>query len=57
MNIRKRRYVTMNLGFGETFTLVQQLLELNSNAMGMIPDSYRASSIDLIGNMSDLLSG
>ncbi|KAI0284362.1 extracellular triacylglycerol lipase precursor [Russula aff. rugulosa BPL654] len=35
----------------------EQLLELNSNAMGMIPDSYRASSIDLIGNMSDLLSG
>ena len=47
----------MNLGFGETFTLVQQLLELNSNAMGMIPDSYRASSIDLIANMSELLSG
>jgi hypothetical protein len=46
----------MNLGFGERFTLVQQLLELNSNAMGMIPDNYRASSIDLIGNMSDLLS-
>ena len=47
----------MNLGFGETFTLVQQLLELNSNVMGMIPDSYRASSIDLIANMSDLFSG
>ncbi|KAI0284358.1 Alpha/Beta hydrolase protein [Russula aff. rugulosa BPL654] len=49
-NIRKRRYVTMNLAFGEIFTLVlvQQLLELNSNTMGMIPDSYRASSIDLI---------
>jgi hypothetical protein len=47
----------MNLGFGERFTLVQQLLELNSNATGIIPDSYRANSIDLIANMSDLLSG
>jgi hypothetical protein len=49
----------MNHAFGEIFTLVlvQQLLELNSNTMGMIPDSYRASSIDLIANMSDLFSG
>ncbi|KAF8505634.1 extracellular triacylglycerol lipase precursor [Russula emetica] len=34
----------------------KQLLELNGNAMGMIPDTYRASSIDLIANMSDVLS-
>jgi len=34
-----------------------QLLELNSNTMDMIPDRYRASSIDLIANMSDVLSG
>ncbi|KAF8505638.1 extracellular triacylglycerol lipase precursor [Russula emetica] len=35
----------------------KQLLELNSNTMGMIPDTYRASSIDLIVNISDVLSG
>ena len=46
-----------DLAFGETFILVQQLLELNSNTMGMIPDRYRASSIDLIANMSDMFSG
>jgi hypothetical protein len=53
----KLRYVTMTFAFGETFTLAQQLLELNSNTMSMIPDRYRASSIDLIANMSNLLSG
>ena len=37
--------------------MVQQLLELNGNTMGMIPDSYRASSIDLIANLIDMLSG
>ena len=37
--------------------MVQQLLELNGNTMDMIPDSYRASSIDLIANMTDMLSG
>jgi len=34
----------------------KQLLDLNSNTMGLIPDRYRDSSIDLIANMSDVLS-
>jgi hypothetical protein len=46
-----------DLAFDETFILVQQLLELNSNTMDMISDIYRASSIDLIANMSDMFSG
>jgi hypothetical protein len=45
-----------DLAFGETFNLVQRILELNNKTMGLIPDRYRAISIDLIINMRDMLS-
>jgi hypothetical protein len=45
-----------DLAFGETFNLVQRILELNSKTMGLIPDRYRAISMDVIINMRDMLS-
>jgi len=40
----------------EVLNLVQGLLELNSNSMGMIPDTYRADAIDYIIGLRDVLS-
>jgi len=36
--------------------LVQEVLELNSNSTGMIPDDYRATAIDTIIGFRDVLS-
>jgi acetylcholinesterase len=36
--------------------VIQEVLELNSNAIGMIPDNYRADSIDVMIEMNETLS-
>jgi len=38
--------------YGET----KEVLELNSNAVRLIPDNYRASSIDVMIGMNETLS-
>jgi len=40
----------------DTYGQAQQILQLNSSNTQMIPDTYRASSMDYIINMSDVLS-
>jgi hypothetical protein len=40
----------------DVLNLVQELLELNSNSTGMIPDTYRADAIDYIIGLRDVLS-
>jgi hypothetical protein len=40
----------------EILNLVQEVLELNSNSTGMIPDDYRAAAIDGIIGLRDVLS-
>jgi hypothetical protein len=42
--------------FDEAFNSVQQILELNSNTTGLIPDKYRTIPIDGIINVRDILS-
>jgi hypothetical protein len=36
--------------------VIQEVLELNNNAIDMIPDNYRANSIDVVIGMSETLS-
>jgi hypothetical protein len=36
--------------------LAQEVLELNSNSTGMIPDDYRGAAIDAIIGLRDVLS-
>ena len=44
------------LATGKDSNLVQGLLELNSNGIHMIPDQYRATSIEYIIGLRDMLS-
>jgi hypothetical protein len=36
--------------------VIQEVLELNSNGVGMIADNYRADSIDFMIEMNETLS-
>ena len=36
--------------------MIQEVLELNSNAVRLIPDNYRANSIDVMIGMNETLS-
>jgi len=46
-----RKYSTWH-----SLTAAQEVLELNSNSTGMIPDDYRAAAIDVIIGLRDVLS-
>ena len=43
---------------GEKYSMmmVQEILELNSNAVRLIPDNYRANSIEVMIGMNETLS-